>query len=143
MDGWSKKEELNIYHGRANHEDILNLGRTTLFISVNAFFAIALGLVDYIEIKIVFALMVLIITIFWCLWAPNVREFIRQLRDAGEERPDEKAWRASVGQSETRHKGLKDPLTIINKYIPRVFLIGWFIIIVYLSYQLCKSNNSA
>lgn len=77
MNDPTEKEQLDIYHGRADHEDNLNLARASLFISVNGFFAIALGFVDDDKLKIIFAGIVLVVNLCWVLWSPNGRIFIR------------------------------------------------------------------
>ena len=79
----SHKDEGQVFHDRADHEDTLHLSRTDLFISFNGFLAVAVGLVDDLVIRLVFIGMVLVVNVAWGLWAPNARRFIRALRNAG------------------------------------------------------------
>jgi len=131
----AETKKLDVFHERANHEDNLHLSRTDLLISFNGFLAIAVGLVEDNEVKIIFALMVLIVDITWALWAQDASKFIRSLRDAGEERADEKIWKNTVGPSETKNRCLKDPLTIVSTYMPCLLIVGWCAILIY---YMCK-----
>lgn len=127
----------NFYHERANHESQIHLSRSSLFISFNGFFAIALSLVDEDNmIKIIFAVLSLFVNLFWLLWAPNARKYIRALRDAGKNREDERLWIGFIRTSETKYRGLKDPHIIIGNYIPKVLFAGWILILIYLIIKL-------
>ena len=128
----SHKDEGQVFHDRADHEDTLHLSRTDLFISFNGFLAVAVGLVDDLVIRLVFIGMVLVVNVAWGLWAPNARRFIRALRNAGGHREDEGLWANTVGTRETKYWWINDPLTIVSVYIPWVLTIGWFAIFIYL-----------
>ena len=112
MNGWSIKEEIEICHKRADHEDNLNLSRTTMLITLNSFFAVAVSITTVRIVLIVYSSVVLLIDLAWTSWAPNVRKFIKLLRENhGSERPDQKKWSDSVGESEKTLPWVKDPLT--------------------------------
>jgi hypothetical protein len=121
-----------IYHDRADHEDNLHMSRTKSFISCNAFFAVAMGIVADGMMKLFFSAMILIVNFLWFLWARNGRAFIRLLRDKGKAREDEMLWNETVGESEKEFRWLIDPLTILSIYIPSIFTVGWLLILVYL-----------
>jgi hypothetical protein len=120
------------YHDRADHEDNLHVSRTGLFISFNGFLAVAVGLVGDQVIKTAFVCIAVAVDALWAVWAPKARRFIRALRDAGRDRDDEKLWRSTVGGAE-RHRWIGDPLTLTSAYIPGLLLLGWLVILLYLS----------
>lgn len=123
----SEKELLDIYHSRANHEDILHNSRTGIFLTFNSFMIIAVSITENILMRIIFAVIVLVINIFWIRWAPNARKFIRLLRDLGANRPDEVKWRKVIYQLES---GINCPLTIISKNIPFTLALAWGILLI-------------
>ena len=69
----------HIYHLRADHEDNLHNARTSIFISLNGFIAVSVGLVDDLVIKIVFVIIVLTIDFVWGAWAPDGQKYIHAL----------------------------------------------------------------
>lgn len=124
-----KKENNDIYHNRANHEDTINISRTTLFAQINGFIAVAIGLSDGNRaLMILFTLMIILLNICWLLWGRDQCSYIRKLRDEGITRPDQKLMREKIYGKNP----LKDPLTILNKIAPGIFLIGWLSLFVYL-----------
>lgn len=136
-------ENENYCHERANHEDNLFVSRTNIFIGVNGFFVIGIGLIKGdVNLQIILTFMIIIINIIWLLWAPRSRKFIRALRDSGSKRKDEEIWREGPGKVESPVKSklrwLKDPLTLICTFVPSVLLLGWIAILIYF---LCRSNE--
>lgn len=128
----SDQENGQSVHRRADHEDVLNLSRTGMFISLNGFLAVAVGLVGDRTVKIGFVCLVLLVDGAWVLWAPNARRFIRTLRDAGKDRIDEQLWNRTVGKRERKYRWITDPLTIMSFYVPGVFTVGWIMMLLYL-----------
>lgn len=127
----SEQDGSQVFHDRADHEDTLLLSRTNLFISFNGFLAIAVGLVGDRVIKMMFILMVLIVNLAWCRWAPEARNYIRALRDTGGNREDEKLWKTIVGEREKKYWWFSSPLTIFTRYIPLVLTVGWIGILLH------------
>lgn len=125
-----KGTDIDRVHERANHEDILHVRRLSLFLTFNGFLAVAVGFLDDNWPKIIFAFVALLFNVLWGFWAPNVRKFIRALRDAGRDRADERLWRKTVGESETKYRWFKDPLTIAS-YVPWLLSVGWILILIY------------
>src|SRR5260370_42716490 len=115
----------NMLHETANHEANLNVNRPYVFISLNGFFAVAVGLVKDPVVSFIFSGMVLLVDLVWARWAGNARIFMRALRDAGTERPDEQLWQRLIGR---REHGIANSLAITSVYIPWVLTLGWLLI---------------
>lgn len=127
----------NVFHGRADHEDILHTRRLGLFLTFIAFLAVALGLTSERFIKGMFAFMGVVTSLLWLLWAGNAGVFIRKLRDAGVSRADEQLWRKEIAPREDSGpmgKRLIAPLKILNYWLPGLLVIGWIAILIYIMF---------
>ena len=124
-------KSIAVFHQRADHEDNLFVNRTYVFITFNAFLAVAVGLTSAqpATVRFTFIFMALLVDLAWCLWAPRSRTFIRDLRDAGGDREDEKRWHETIGGPETKGR-LPGPLVLMSVYMPVVVLLGWAAILV-------------
>jgi len=123
---------LDVYHGRANHEDNLFLSRTSLFLSFNGFMAVAVGLVNDQTMRVVFAAMAIALDVLWARWAPRSRRFIRELRNAGAMRADQVLWQKLFDRKEGSRGNILDMVAII----PRLLVLGWAAIALAMLYRL-------
>lgn len=131
MDGDTDRANNDVYHERANHEDILHTRRLGLFLTFNSFLAVAVGLTYEHFIIILFAFIGFGVSLFWILWARNAGIFIRALRDAGGSRVDQELWTRVIRPMDNKYKSIIAPLNIMNYWFPTLLILGWIAVIVY------------
>lgn len=119
----------DIYHDRANHEDNLHVNRSAVFINLNGFFGVAVGVIKSPVIGLVFSVMILVIDVSWTLWAMEALDFIHRLREHGKGRADEKLLRSEETLYSKRQ--FAGPLVIMSRRIPFVLTLGWLAIFIY------------
>src|SRR5580704_6217606 len=120
------KPPTSLFHERADHEDNLYLSRASVLLSFNGFIAVAVGLpMTPALLRCVLSLMVLAVDSLWVRWAPNSLLFIRGLRSAGRDRPDEQL---RLGLFAGHKLWLSSPLVIMTRWIPWLLTVGWLLI---------------
>jgi hypothetical protein len=136
MNEETKRTDNDVYHERANYEDILHTRRLGLFLTFNSFLAVAVGLLDDNPPKIVFAVVALLLDVFWILWSRNAGVFIRKLRDAGNSRVDQVLWGNEISKMDKRFWGFIAPLNIMNYWLPGFLIGGWVAILIYFAQKI-------
>jgi hypothetical protein len=127
----TNKDDINNFHDRANHEDILHTRRLGLFLSFNGFLVVAIGFQVDDWLKILFASVGLVFNIFWLIWSRNAGVFIRALRDAGKLRADQVLWIKKIRKMDYRLGGVFSPQRIMNFWLPILLISTWIVTIIY------------
>lgn len=122
--------ELDLYHGRANHEDNLHVSRTSVFLNFNGFIAVAVGIAKETWLMLLFSLTAFLIDLVWALWASDASTFIRGLRDHGGGRADEQLWQRQRKDRRWR----PSPLVLMSVLLPWFLVLVWLAIFVTLSW---------
>lgn len=120
-------DPMDIFHDRANHEDNLHVNRSSVFINLNGFFGVAVGIIKFPVMGLIFSVMILVVDVLWTVCATDAPTFIRELRDAGGERADEELWK----KVHMREGGIAEPLAIMSRWMPLLLTLGWIAILIY------------